>query len=149
MTAVLFLLPWLAVCGYAAWRGGQPERFVAIMFLIAFPLGAFLNAKFRSQGIQIGSFSVDVAMLILLLAIALKANRYWPMGMVAMQLLEVVGHLLKLADPRMMPLLYWISSVMWAYPMLILLALGTLRHRNRIRRLGPESSWSSSSPPPG
>ena len=88
-------------------------------------------------------------MLVLLLAIAFRANRYWPIGMAAMQVLQVVGHLLKLADPHMLPLLYWISSVVWAYPMLILLGLGTVRHRNRVKRLGPEPSWSSSSLPPG
>ncbi|MDB5680426.1 MAG: hypothetical protein JWO16_231, partial [Sphingomonas bacterium] len=82
-------------------------------------------------------------------AIALRANRYWPIGIAAMQVLQVVGHLLKLADPHMLPLLYWLSSVVWAYPMLILLALGTVRHRNREKRLGPEPSWSSSSPPSG
>jgi len=149
MTAVLFILPWLGVCGFALWRGGQPERLVAAMFLIAFPLGSFINAKFRSQGVQLGSLGIDLTMLILLLVIAFRANRYWPMGIAAMQLLQVMGHLLKLADPRMLPLLYWISSVVWAYPMLILLLLGAVRHRNRVKRLGPESSWSSSSPPPG
>ena len=81
--------------------------------------------------------------------IALRANRYWPIGMAAMQVLQVVGTLLMLADRQMVPLLYWISNVVWAYPMLILLALGTVRHRNRVKRLGPEPSWSSSSPPPG
>lgn len=149
MTAVLFILPWLGVCCYALWRGGQPERYVAGMFLVAFPLGLFLNAKFRSQGIQWGSLGIDVAMLVLLLVIALRANRYWPMALAAMQLLQVMGHLLKLADPQMLPLLYWISSVVWAYPMLTLLLLGAVRHRNRVKRLGPESSWSNSSPPPG
>lgn len=149
MTAVLFILPWLGVCGFALWRGGQPERFVAAIFLLAFPLSSFLNHKLRSQGVQIGSLVVDVTMMLLLLGIALRANRYWPIGLAAMQLLQVTGHLLKLADPRMLPLLYWISSVVWAYPMLILLLLGTVRHRNREKRLGPEPPWSNSSPPPG
>lgn len=148
MIVILFLGLWLGVCGYALWRGGQPERLVAGMFLIAFPLGSFINAKLRSEGIQWGSLSVDLALLVLLLMIALRANRYWPMGIVAMQLLQVMGHLLKLADPTMLPLLYWLSSVVWAYPMLILLLLGAVRHRNRVRRLGPEPSWSNSSPQP-
>jgi hypothetical protein len=149
MIVLLFLGLWLGVCGYALWRGGQSERFVAGLFLLAFPLGAFINAKFRTEGLQVGSLSVDLTMLVLLVAIALRANRYWPIGIAAMQLLQVMGHVLKLADPHMLPLLYWLSSVVWAYPMLILLALGTVRHRNREKRLGPEPSWSSSSPPSG
>lgn len=148
MIVILFLGLWLGVCGYALWRGGQPERLVAGMFLIAFLLGSFINAKFRSDGIQWGSLGVDLTMLALLLVIALRANRYWPMGVAAMQLLQVGGHLLKLADPTMLPLLYWLSSVVWAYPMLILLLLGVVRHHNREKRLGPEAPWSNSSPPP-
>lgn len=150
MVAVLFLLLWLGVCSYALWRGGQPERSVAAIFLAAVPLGsAAYAAGYHWQGIELGIFGIDLAMLVLLLAIAFRANRYWPIGIAAMQVLQVVGHLLKLADPHMLPLLYWISNVVWAYPMLILLALGTVRHRNRVKRLGPEPSWSNSSLPPG
>lgn len=145
-TALLFLLPWLGVCAYALWRGAQPERFVASLFLAAFVLSIMANRLGRQwHGIEIGTLGVDVALLACLMVIAFRANRYWPIGIAAMQLLQVAGHLLKLADPRMLPLLYWISSVVWAYPMLVLLWLGTLRHRNRVIRSGPESSWSGSS----
>ncbi|MBN8806637.1 MAG: hypothetical protein J0I47_00140 [Sphingomonas sp.] len=145
-TALLFLLPWLGVCGYALWRGGQPERLVGGLFLLAFILSIITNRLgMQWHGVEVGTMGVDTALLIALLAIALRANRYWPIGMAAMQLLQVMGHLLKIADPRMLPLLYWISSVVWAYPMLVLLWLGTLRHHNRVKRFGPESSWSDSS----
>ena len=150
MIALLFLVLWLGVCGYALWRGAQPERFVAVIFLAAVPAGAAAySTGLRWRGIEMGLFGVDMTMLVLLLIIAMKANRYWPIAMAAMQVFQVVGHLLKLADPRMLPLLYWISNVVWAYPMLILLLLGTVRHHNRVKRLGPEPSWSNSSPPPG
>ena len=150
MIALLFLLPWLGVCIYALWRGGRPEQCVALIFLSAFPAGLAINSiGYRWQGLQLGSFGIDLTMFALLLIIALRANRYWPMGIAAMQLLQVMGHLLKLADPRMMMLLYWLSSVVWAYPMLVLLLLGTIRHRNREKLLGREASWSNSSRPPG
>jgi hypothetical protein len=149
MIAVLFILLWLGVCAYALWHGGQPERLVAATFLVAAPLSSALYSADRWHGMQLGIFAVDIVMLGLLLAIAFRANRYWPIGIAAMQVLQVIGHLLKLADPHMLTLLYWIGAVVWAYPMLILLALGTVRHRNRVKRLGPEPSWSSSSPPPG
>ena len=150
MIVLLFLCLWLGICGYALWRGGRPEQFVALSFLVAFVLTvASDQLGFHWHGIQMGTFLVDVMLLIVLVAIALRANRYWPIGIAAMQSLEVIGTLLRLADPRMAPLLYWIGTVVWAYPMLILLLLGTVRHRNREKRLGPESSWSSSLPPPG
>lgn len=149
MIAILFILLWLGVSVYALWRGGQPERFVALMFLVAAPLSSALYSTGRWHGMQLGIFAVDIVMLILLLAIAFRANRYWPIGIAAMQVLQVIGHLLKLADPQMLTVIYWVSAVVWAYPMLLLLLLGTVRHRNREKRLGPEPSWSSSSPQPG
>ncbi|MEO5493026.1 MAG: hypothetical protein ABIR08_03250 [Sphingomonas sp.] len=149
MIAVLFIVLWLGVCGYALWRGGQPERFVAIIFLVAAPLSSALYSGDSWQGMQFGIFAVDVVMFGVLLVVALRANRYWPIAIAAMQLLQIIGQLLKLADRDMPHIIYWISAVVWAYPMLILLLLGTLRHRNREKRLGPEPSWSNSSPPPG
>lgn len=149
MTALLFIVPWLGVCAFALWRGGQPERFVSLSFLAAFVLSVAANMSgYQWHGIQMGTFAVDVTLLVVLVAIALRANRYWPIGVAAMQVLQVMGTLLMLADSRMRLLAYWISNVVWAYPMLILLLLGTVRHRNRVKRLGPESSWSNSSPPP-
>ena len=150
MIALLFLILCLGVCGYALWRGAQPERFVAVIFLAAVPIGsAAYSLGYHWHGLELGLFAVDLTMLALLILIAFRANRYWPMGLAAMQLLQVTGHLLKLADPRLNPLLYWLSSVVWAYPMLVLLLLGTIRHRNREKLLGREASWSNSSRPPG
>lgn len=123
---------------------------MALLFIAAFALSvATSRLGYQWHGIELGIFGVDLALLALLLIIAFRANRYWPMGVAAMQVLQVVGHLLKLADPHMLPLLYWISAVVWAYPMLLLLLLGTLRHYNREKRLGPEPSWSSSLRQPG
>lgn len=147
---ILFIGLWFGVCAYALWRGAQPERLVALIFLILGPLsGVAHSLGYQWRGIDLGVFGLDALMLLLLLAIAFRANRYWPIGIAAMQVLQVVGHLLKLADPGMLPMLYWLSSVVWAYPMLVLLLLGTIRHRNRVKRLGPEASWSNFSPQPG
>lgn len=148
MIAVLFFALWLGVCVYALWRGGQPERCVAVIFLIAAPLSSAVYSSSLWRGMQLGIFAVDVAMLGLLLVIALRANRYWPIGMAAMQVLQVIGQLLKLADRDMPIIIYWIGATVWAYPMLILLWLGTVRHHNREKRVGPEPPWSSSLPPP-
>jgi hypothetical protein len=114
------------------------------VFLLAFPASrlGFLTG-WRFQGVAVGVLLVDLAMLAPLFWLALRANRQWPMPMAAMQALQVLGHLMKLAQPTILPLLYWLDRVAWAYPMLVLLALGTLRHANRVRRLGAEPPWSS------
>ncbi|MDB5679748.1 hypothetical protein [Sphingomonas bacterium] len=149
MIFFLFAFLWLGSCAYALWRGGQPERFVAVIFLASSPLSIAAYTPNPWRGVQWGILTVDVVMLVLMLAIAFRANRYWPMGIAAMQMLQVLGHLIKLTDPTMLHVVYWVSAVVWAYPMLLLLLLGTVRHHNRVKRLGPEPSWSKSSPPSG
>lgn len=140
-----FLAFWIAACGYALWRGGAPERWVGAIFLLAFPASRLAyGLGWDWAGLTLGVLLVDLAMLVALVGIALRANRQWPIPMAAMQILQTVGHLLKLAEPSMLPLLYWLSRVSWAYPMLLLLALATLRHANRERRLGAERPWSRS-----
>lgn len=144
---IAFLLLLFGVCAYALWRGGQPERLVAAVFLLGAVLSGFVQGpQWQWRGVEIGILTIDATMLVLLVWIALRADRYWPIAVAAMQVLQVVGHLLKLADPRMLPLLYWISNVVWAYPMIAVLGLGTLRHRNRVKRSGAERHWSVSSP---
>lgn len=147
MIFFLFAFLWLGSCVYALWRGGQPERCVSVIFLIAVPLSFMAYVPDPWRGVQWIILAIDSTMFVLLVAIAFRANRYWPMGVAAMQLLQVMGHFLKLTDPAMLHVVYWISAVVWAYPMLLLLALGTMRHRNRVKRLGPEPSWSNSSRP--
>ncbi|WP_404373718.1 hypothetical protein AB5I39_08575 [Sphingomonas sp. MMS24-J45] len=142
MILAAFLAFWLFVCGYALWRGGAPERAAAAVFLLAFPASrvAFLTG-WHFHGLAVGVLLVDLAMLLPLVWIALRANRQWPIPMAAMQMLGLAGHFLKLAEPSMLPLLYWLGRIAWAYPMLVLLALATLRHVNRERRLGAEPPW--------
>jgi hypothetical protein len=145
MILVAFLAFWLVSCGYALISGGIPERIAAGIFLLAFPASRLaFSLGWSVAGLSLGVLIVDLAMLLPMLWIALKANRLWPIPMAAMQALQILGHVLKLADPTMLPLLYWLSRIAWAYPMLVLLVLGTLRHANRERRLGAEQPWSSS-----
>lgn len=145
MIFAIFLAFWVAICGYALWRGGAPERLVGVIFLLAFPASRLAYATgWTFQGLAMGVFFVDVMMFIAMFWIAMNANRQWPIPMVAMQGLQVLGHFLKLSEPSMLPLLYWLGRIAWSYPMLVLLALATLRHVNRERRLGAEPPWSRS-----
>jgi hypothetical protein len=140
-----FIAFWFLTCAYSLWRGGGPERFVATLFLLAVPASiAAFSLGWRHDGVNLGLVIVDVAMLAGLFPIAWAANRFWPLAITGMQIILVVGHVLKLAQPTgLPPLLYWLTSAFWAYPMLALLALGTIRHQARTKKLGSEPSWSA------
>jgi hypothetical protein len=139
----------LGCCGYALWRGGPPERIGAGIFLVATILTvvAASGPARRFSSVESGILIVDAVMLAALLILALRAERYWPIWVTALQAIGTAGHAVKLADPGVMPLAYAFILALWSYPMLLLLALGTWRHQQRVARFGSDRSWSSSSGP--
>jgi len=102
-------------------------------------------ASTRFYGVETGLFTLDLLILLAFTAIALKANRFWPMGMVVFHGMSVLGHFLKLGDPRLIRTAYLVMLALWIYPQLLLLVLGTWRHRLRLRATGVDPSWRTSS----
>jgi hypothetical protein len=142
-------------CLYATVRGGTPERIGAAIFLGAAILTtAALSAPSARWGtVEAGVFAVDVVMLGALIALALFAERLWPLWVTALQLIGTAGHAAKLASPEVIREAYAFVMAFWSYPMLSLLVFGTWNHQRRLARFGVDKSWSSSSgrsgtPPP-
>jgi len=144
--AAAFLLLWLGSSLFALRYGGCPERWIALLLFVAFPASILVRKLNWAFGhIDLGLVLIDGSLLCGLVAVALRADRFWPMPIASMQILAMVGHALKLIEPDTLPLIYWLTNVVWAYPMQTLLALGTERHRARERRSGLEPCWSKSS----
>lgn len=135
-------------CLYALLRGGGPERVCATAFLVATLLTVLVvrPASIRFASTDLGILAVDGALLILLAAVAILANRLWPMAMAAMQLVEVAGHVAR-ASPIVMPYAYATILAIWSYPMLLLLSAATYRHQRRLAKVGSDPSWRRSSSP--
>jgi hypothetical protein len=140
-----FSITLVAVVGYALWRGGGPERAVAGLLLaataatiLARPAGPLFN------DVEIGVLLVDGALFLGLLAVAVRAERYWPLWMTALQGIAVAGHGAKAVNPNVIPFAYAVLLAFWAYPMLALLAVATWRHRQRLKRFGIDRSWTPS-----
>lgn len=140
----VFIALWLAMCGYAYARGGQPERLIASLFIlgaltslaVAQPIGRVFAS------VEYGIMTVDAAMFLLMFALAIASARYWPMAMASLQGAEVIGHVARLAVSGIVPPTYFVLTVMWSFPMLLLLGLATWRHRRRLRRYGCDYAWS-------
>lgn len=135
-----------ASCLYALLRGGAPERAVATVMIFGVVATRFvLNpVPRRYYGVETGVFIVDALVLIAFLAIALRANRFWPMGVVMLHGMSVLAHLLKLWDVKLIRAAYLVMLAIWIYPQLLLLVLGTFRHRQRLKTNGSDPSWSAS-----
>jgi hypothetical protein len=144
MRIAFFLCIFTIICGYALWKGGAPERHVAVVFILGVVATTLLRQPFpnRFGSAEIGIFSTDVAMLAALVVIALNAERFWPIWISAFQLLQVFSHLADMFIPYLLPQTYMIIVSVWVYPMLALLAVGTIRHRTRIQLTGSDRSWS-------
>jgi len=124
-----------AVCLYAFWRGGWAERLAAggiiaatyITVLVVSPVGM------RFQHVELSIAAVDSALLILLLYIALRSEKFWPLWLVAMQGLTILSHFAPYV-PHLRPWAYWRAVVVWIYPMLLVLGYAVhLHHRNSLR----------------
>jgi hypothetical protein len=145
--SLVFLVLLVGCCGYAFLRGGIPERIAALIFVAAaiLTLVALSSPAIRWHSVEYGAFLVDVATLLSLVALALRANRLWPLWVTALQAIGTTGHAVKLADPEVIRWAYAFALAFWSYPMLALLAFGTWNHQRRLARFGVDRSWSSSS----
>jgi hypothetical protein len=146
-----FIALLVACCLYAFWGGGGPERLGAALYALSVAL-TIVSASappVRWQSVEVGVFIVDVLVLVAFIILALRANRFWPIWVSALLGLGVLGHLARWAGPDVIPWAYAAVLSMWSYPILLLIAAGTLAHRRRLKRNGADPSWTRSSAPPG
>ena len=139
----VFVCLLIGTCAYALMRGGAPERIVGAAFLFAAVASSLAPSRLpvRFFEAELGVMVVDIVLLLVLFAIALRADRFWPLFLAAFQLDAVGAHLVKWYDPELLRVAYVVMIVGWSYPMLLLLAIGTWRHRRRLEAQGFDISW--------
>ena len=142
IAAFLVLIILLAL--HAAWRGGAPERLAAAAMLSATVATSLTNLQvalpFRE--VQWPLVWIDAVLFVALFAIALMANRFWPLWVAALQCVALAAHAARAFDPGILPLAYWWVVGKLSYPMLFLLMVGTERHYRRRRGGARDPAWS-------
>lgn len=138
-----FNLLLLGCCGYALRKGGPPERLAGLIFLLAAGLTVLGASPFgrRFQHIEFGILLVDAAVFCAFVVLALRSERFWPIWVAGLQTVEVLTHFARLVIPGIIPPAYGEAVALWSYPMLMLLAIGTWRHRRRLRLFGADAPW--------
>jgi len=141
---LIFNIVQILVCGYAWWRGGQPERVVALL-LMAAGLGTLLMPTVPRGFDQLHwrILAIDVALLAALGVVALRAARFWPLWLAAMHLIAIAVHFAKAYHPFLLPWIYAVAVGQLAYAMLALLLVGTIRHQHRRHAAGADPDWSA------
>jgi hypothetical protein len=123
---LIYLVILLSSCGYAIRFGGKSEVYGATIMVVGSFLtpivGYFFDSRWRST--EFGVLLVDIGVLSLFLALALRSDKYWPLWTTAFQVIGVVTHLARFVDPGIIPRAYSIAQGFWAYPMLVALVIG-------------------------
>lgn len=142
--ALIFTGLLLLAIVYALVRGDKPERYAALMYMIAFAASA-LSAQLGSDlyhAINWGIVAIDIALAVSLGALALRANRYWTLWATSIQIVAIFAHLAKLLVPEIAAMAYEITLLVWSYAAIPVLMIATYRHHERVRQNGPELNWS-------
>lgn len=143
MNKLIYLALLVGCCLYALARGGTPERAAVGILVSAVVASAFTPSTglHRFFQLEVGLLAVDTCLFLAMTALALKAQRYWPMWLAAVKFNTVITHLLILS-PTLPPWSYAVANAAWSYPSPLLIAIGAIRHRRRLRLYGADPAWS-------
>jgi hypothetical protein len=142
---LLMVLCWT----YAMLKGGQPERIGATILAIGSGLTVAVLPSWASHvgPVEIGVLLVDTACLAAFAVLALRADRFWPIWVSALVGVGALGHLARWFDgPEISTRVYAMSLAIWSYPMLALIAIGTLNHQRRVALQAVARSYQTIAP---
>ena len=130
---IFFVLLLAATAIFAAVRGGAPERLIALVITVEavldLPFALALEAS-PFQSFSPALFALDAVSLSLFLAIALFANRLWPLVVASLQIIVVTGHLAGLIGEGMQRA-DWALTQFPIFLQLVALNFGILAQRRR------------------
>jgi len=140
---ILFNMMLAISCGYALKLGGPPERIVGGSLLIAALVTALSLSPIASRflDVETGVLLTDLVLLAILVVVAVRADRGWTLVLAGLQLDTVGAHFVKVINPHMIGVTYALMIAGWSYPMVILLAIGTYRHQQRLTARGYDPGW--------
>lgn len=136
MAPNLFRILLVLVALYALVRGRRDERQVGIIFVVGVIATELVlpAPRQRFAGVELPLMLVDVAVFLGFAWVALRSERFWPLWIAAFQLTAIFGHVLKAIDIHLFSRAYAAALLVWAYPMLLVLAVGTWRGARRANR---------------
>lgn len=136
----------------AIWRwGGAPERWLIGIFLATMVLPMYVIWMFDLGKKVVGNLPetfvlVDGLAAVLFVAVALNANRNYPLWIAGFQLVAVGAYMVRVIVESASPLAYAILIIGPSYCQLLVLVAGFVRHVLRERRFGPYREWRVAAP---
>ena len=133
MAPNFFRILLVLVALYAFVRGRRDERQVGVIFVLGVIATEIVlpPPRLRFEGVETHLMLVDIVVFLGFTFVALRSERFWPLWIAGLQLTAVFGHVLKAVDVTLFSRAYAAALVVWAYPMLLILAIGTWRGHHR------------------
>jgi hypothetical protein len=121
----------LAVAAVALWRGGWAERTVALGMIADSIASGIMQNRTNWASPQWADLTIDIVYLAVMLWVALKSDRLWPLWAAAFQLIDVAIYFAFIVDARIGALApYWAIEI-WSYLILIVIVVGALTRPSR------------------
>ena len=129
--------------------GAAPERIASGVYvgliLIDVAYHEIFGPGYEYWRIDLGHFIFNALALAVLVALALKANRFYPLWLAAFQTISVIGHATRGFVPPEFGRPYMILTIGPSYLATAALCAGIWMHVRRVRKSGPYRSWHRSS----
>lgn len=134
----------------AAFRlGAAPEKIIASLFLGSATLSRIYFWAVEQQpnldSIDYGYLALDIVLTVVMVTVALRANRMYTLWMAGFQIIAVMAHFARGLSDSISAIAYVIMVVGPSYFQIIILGFGIWLHARRVRRHGNYRSWRSSS----
>lgn len=150
MLLINFVL--VSILGAAALRWGAPPERICVATLVIVTFGDPLYHLLMHQSpiyrtVDIGHLVMDLGVAAIFVAVALRANRVYPLWLAAFQLVSVLSHFAREVTDSFPKLAYGLMSYGPFYVILLIMAGGIAFHARRAKYLGRYRSWRTSSSP--
>ena len=113
----------MIVCGLAFWRGQDDERLAAAATLANWAITLVVFQPLSDET-QWAMMAVDAVLLVLMVWLALRSNRYWPLFTAGFALLIVVTHIAHALDTGVSGWAYLTAILIWSYLSLFTIGYG-------------------------
>jgi hypothetical protein len=113
----------MIVCGLAFWRGQDDERLAAAATLANWAITLVVFQPLSNET-QWAMMAVDAVLLVLMVWLALRSNRYWPLFTAGFALLVVVTHIAHALDTGVSGWAYLTAILIWSYLSLFTIGYG-------------------------
>ena len=124
---------------FALLKGGEPERIGAGAYLFAWFASVLVQSNAGIMGVQWAMFGIDVAVLLVFIAMVWKAPRSWPVWACALQLLTVTSHIMIMLDLRTPVSAFYTVVNMTGYGIMAAIAIGTFWAWQERRAIGVDA----------